>query len=148
MGYSPVQGKLHTRYAPVRHSSATEVLLPSDLHVLGLPLAFILSQDQTLHRYVFKLGRSSACSVKRPRKSWFWYSKWLVLFVGQHRFQCSPTLSIQYVSELSFTSPKALPALSGCKYKTLFPFPQSFADFFFQKKSPASKCPRKPDDSP
>ena len=23
--------------------------LPSDLHVLGLPLAFILSQDQTLH---------------------------------------------------------------------------------------------------
>jgi len=24
-------------------------LLPLDLHVLGLPLAFILSQDQTLH---------------------------------------------------------------------------------------------------
>ena len=24
-------------------------LLPFDLHVLGLPLAFILSQDQTLH---------------------------------------------------------------------------------------------------
>ena len=24
-------------------------LLPHDLHVLGLPLAFILSQDQTLH---------------------------------------------------------------------------------------------------
>lgn len=26
-------------------------MLPLDLHVLGLPLAFILSQDQTLHRY-------------------------------------------------------------------------------------------------
>ncbi len=25
-------------------------MLPLDLHVLGLPLAFILSQDQTLHR--------------------------------------------------------------------------------------------------
>jgi hypothetical protein len=36
----------------VRHSSADckQSLLPFDLHVLGLPLAFILSQDQTLHR--------------------------------------------------------------------------------------------------
>ena len=49
--YSPVTGRLHTRYAPVRRSSAEYCysLLPLDLHVLGLPLAFILSQDQTLH---------------------------------------------------------------------------------------------------
>jgi hypothetical protein len=40
---------LHTRYAPVRHSCTPEEALPFDLHVLGLPLAFILSQDQTLH---------------------------------------------------------------------------------------------------
>ncbi len=40
----------------VTHPSAG-VLLPLDLHVLGLPLAFILSQDQTLHRIVFKLLR-------------------------------------------------------------------------------------------
>ena len=33
--------------APVVSSIAT--LLPLDLHVLGLPLALILSQDQTLH---------------------------------------------------------------------------------------------------
>ena len=34
----------------VTHPYATNVLLhPFDLHVLGLPLAFILSQDQTLH---------------------------------------------------------------------------------------------------
>ena len=37
---------LRTR-APVASDIAT--LLPLDLHVLGLPLAFILSQDQTLH---------------------------------------------------------------------------------------------------
>ena len=37
----------------VTHPSAG-VLLPLDLHVLGLPLAFILSQDQTLHRIFFK----------------------------------------------------------------------------------------------
>ena len=49
--YPPVQGRLHTRYAPVRRSSAQYCyrLLPLDLHVLSLPLAFILSQDQTLH---------------------------------------------------------------------------------------------------
>ena len=49
--YTPVTGRLHTRYAPVRRSSAAYCYapLPLDLHVLSLPLAFILSQDQTLH---------------------------------------------------------------------------------------------------
>ena len=43
-------GRLHTRYAPVRRSPAVYCYtpLPLDLHVLSLPLAFILSQDQTL----------------------------------------------------------------------------------------------------
>src|SRR5690606_31548374 len=48
-GYSPDKGRLHTCYAPVRRSQSPEGLLPLGLHVLGLPLAFILSQDQTLH---------------------------------------------------------------------------------------------------
>ena len=54
MGYPPVQGRFYTRYAPVRHSSSgcKQPMLPFDLHVLGLPLAFILSQDQTLHRWI------------------------------------------------------------------------------------------------
>ena len=49
-GYPPGSGRLHTRYAPVRRSPAAHCCapLPLDLHVLGLPLAFILSQDQTL----------------------------------------------------------------------------------------------------
>jgi hypothetical protein len=38
---------LRTR-APVVSGKASFSLLPLDLHVLGLPLAFILSQDQTL----------------------------------------------------------------------------------------------------
>ncbi len=37
-------------------------LLPLDLHVLGLPLAFILSQDQTLHSKE-NLIKISACPV-------------------------------------------------------------------------------------
>ena len=48
-GCPPDEGWLHTRYAPVRHSHSPEGKIPYDLHVLGLPLAFILSQDQTLH---------------------------------------------------------------------------------------------------
>lgn len=36
--------------APVAGGKASFSPLPLDLHVLGLPLAFILSQDQTLHR--------------------------------------------------------------------------------------------------
>ena len=49
--YPPVKGRLHTRYAPVRRSPPRYcyLALPLDLHVLSLPLAFILSQDQTLH---------------------------------------------------------------------------------------------------
>ena len=61
-------GSVPTRYSAVRRSSAAslfpriyppaispecqgngEALLPLDLHVLGTPPAFILSQDQTLH---------------------------------------------------------------------------------------------------
>ncbi len=41
---------LLTRYAPFRRSPTLYCYnsLPLDLHVLSLPLAFILSQDQTL----------------------------------------------------------------------------------------------------
>ena|GEM_PF-4634447 len=48
-GYPRVGGRLHTRYAPVRRSLGSKPPIPLDLHVLGPPLAFILSQDQTLH---------------------------------------------------------------------------------------------------
>jgi hypothetical protein len=34
---------------PVASDCIATALLPHDLHVLSLPLAFILSQDQTLH---------------------------------------------------------------------------------------------------
>ena len=51
-GYPSVTGRLHTRYSPVRRStpikSKLSMSFPLDLHVLGLSLAFILSQDQTL----------------------------------------------------------------------------------------------------
>ena len=48
--YPPVTGKLLTCSAPFRRSPPEYCYpaLPLDLHVLSLPLAFILSQDQTL----------------------------------------------------------------------------------------------------
>ena len=65
---------MHTRYAPVRHSSASSKLdlLPFDLHVLSLPLAFILSQDQTLRCIKFKFNNQ----IEIP-----WISCWLFLTI-------------------------------------------------------------------
>ena len=49
-------GRLSTRYSPVCHSTFKSKLLivSFDLHVLSTPPAFVLSQDQTLH----KIGRA------------------------------------------------------------------------------------------
>ena len=46
--YSPGMGRLFTRYSPVRHSPNPEGFGSFDLHVLSMPPAFILSQNQTL----------------------------------------------------------------------------------------------------
>ena len=45
---SPTRGQIPTRYSPVRHSHPAETRIPFDLHVLSMPPAFNLSQDQTL----------------------------------------------------------------------------------------------------
>jgi hypothetical protein len=48
-GYPRFEGRLPTRYSPVRHFTLpTNRNFSFDLHVLGTPPAFILSQDQTL----------------------------------------------------------------------------------------------------
>ena len=54
-GYPSVRGRLPTRYSPVRRfplnpsSEESFMSFTLDLHVLGTPPAFILSQDQTLN---------------------------------------------------------------------------------------------------
>jgi hypothetical protein len=53
MGYPPDRGRLSTRYSPVRHfTRAANRAFSCDLHVLGMPPALILSQDQTLQFYL------------------------------------------------------------------------------------------------
>ena len=65
-GYPSVRGRLPTRYSPVRrslYSRSSEDLLkyiPLDLHVLGTPPAFILSQDQTLNKWYLRPERIQA----------------------------------------------------------------------------------------
>ena len=47
--YSKLKGRLSTRYSPVRHfTHRPKPTFSYDLHVLGTPPAFVLSQDQTL----------------------------------------------------------------------------------------------------
>ena len=66
--YPPVWGRLPTRYSPVRHS-VIQAPAPKgfflhasfDLHVLGTPPAFILSQDQTLMLKSFRCFVSFYC---------------------------------------------------------------------------------------
>ena len=80
MDYPPVTGMLLTRYAPLRRSPAMYcyIPLPLDLHVLSLPLAFILSQDQTLHCiYYFK---SLAPVTRVPIVAEVYTSKGITLF--------------------------------------------------------------------
>ncbi len=45
---SHTPGQIPTRYSPVRRCPPPEGGFSLDLHVLGLPPAFVLSQDQTL----------------------------------------------------------------------------------------------------
>ena len=42
---------MFTCYSPVRRSTHSEETFSHDLHVLSTPPAFILSQDQTLHKF-------------------------------------------------------------------------------------------------
>ncbi len=67
--YPPDEGTLLTRYSPFRRSPALYCYnpLPLDLHVLSLPLAFILSQDQTLH-CIFFIILSSIPGTSFPKK--------------------------------------------------------------------------------
>ena len=63
--YPRVQGRSPTCYSPVRHSSTSEKAFPFDLHVLSTPPAFVLSQDQTLHK---KSEKESDNLVKKLQK--------------------------------------------------------------------------------
>ena len=66
--YPEVEGRLLTCYSPVRRSSTPEGAFPLDLHVLSTPPAFVLSQDQTLHRNPKTFPNKKAISKPKNEK--------------------------------------------------------------------------------
>ena len=99
--------------------------IPYDLHVLGLPLAFILSQDQTL--------RCTIAFLKLTSVSWAPLSKYLLRFLILHP-SCLHGLQVdvlcwpQAFKDLSpQVSRLLLPSFAGCKNTT---FSITGNDFF------------------
>ncbi len=79
-------------------------MLPLDLHVLSLPLAFILSQDQTLHcNYIslFFSSRSSIWISKVILTKFFLFYLALSLYLFLNLIYCV----LQYVNELNPSYP-------------------------------------------
>ena len=66
-GYSRLWGRLPTRYSPVRHFTQGLPLFTFDLHVLGTPPAFALSQDQTLMLNLLARAKASEETLKLDR---------------------------------------------------------------------------------
>ena len=122
-GYLPVRGWLHTCYSPVRRSPPGYCypVLPLDLHVLSLSLAFILSQDQTIHtKIIFQKSYLAGSCVHESR---------LPSIPIHARYVCSS----QYLKELfiSCFNLARLKSESGCKDKTFFRYlPNLFQSFF------------------
>ena len=131
---------MHTCYSPVRRSPAEYCYspLPLDLHVLSLSLAFILSQDQTLH------GKS--------------YFTEIFLWQGHVYESRLPSIPIHARYVVIFTSillknsschlhrRRFFRSESGCKDKAFLSFPpnlfRSFFKLFFSRprlKGPPGK---------
>ena len=137
IGYPPDTGKLLTCYAPFRRSPAEYCYspLPRDLHVLSLPLAFILSQDQTLRcciLFFFFLILKYRFAFSRPLV----YALFIVLPVeldGDVSFLslCLVLHSIAIMS-MSFVAP-GFPRKRVQSY-TLFHSPPNFFTTIFQTK--------------
>src|SRR5215468_10682946 len=75
VGYPGLEGRLPTCYSPVRRfTQGVAPLFSRDLHVLGTPPAFVLSQDQTLQlswRTSPLQGADDACFGRNGvRRTW------------------------------------------------------------------------------
>ena len=108
-----------------------EGTLPFDLHVLGLPLAFVLSQDQTLHRNCFLIfdGFFELITCYFFPLTFVKDQKpWLCLLVSV----CQLTLVVFRVQS-SFFSPDLFFSEKFDKGLTFFPNCQIFFSSFLKK---------------
>ena len=154
--------------APVAVGSIAAPTLPLDLHVLGLSLAFILSQDQTLRCCYalfcfFFLCPTRAAFVRRPaggenpRGPWFSRLLHSVCFLISRnrrglggglaplrstavaRRATPSSLSYRLVASFQWTLPLSLPVGRDCKGNNFFPFRQITAAGF---SAPGTAVPR------
>src|SRR6476469_612452 len=109
---------------PVAINCIATVLLPLDLHVLSLPLAFILSQDQTLH-----CKRVMTLALKILLEN-------LTVLVFNNNVAKTYPRYLKYQSAVASKLSKIFSALlavpifqSGCKGKRPFYFSKIFLDF-------------------
>ena len=76
-GYPRLEGRLSTCYSPVRRSTRRpKPTFALDLHVLGTPPAFVLSQDQTLEfdSYAYRTEKRNGHRRASPT-GFFWSLK-------------------------------------------------------------------------
>jgi hypothetical protein len=71
-GYARLRGRLPMCYAPVCHGSN-----PFDLHALDTPPAFILSQDQTLKKFLSLTKENNIENLDFSRLILFYLKSWL-----------------------------------------------------------------------
>ena len=125
--------------APVASVSASWYLMPLDLHVLGLSLAFILSQDQTLRCniysfYIFLLHVKVVHPCPGVRLSCFYLDVDLFPLRFPEKGPSLSTIISVYRNTfnelLSFLAP--LEARKFCKDKNFFTPVPNFSKVFFQ----------------
>ena len=108
-GINPVFTGLSPTYGQVTYALLTRAPVSApkgislDLHVLGLSLAFILSQDQTLHCTSFILYSSSTILTSSSLKG-IYALMYFVLPYTSHTFFKYAACLYHYFNQLSFVS--------------------------------------------
>ena len=130
--YGHVAHALRT-LAPVADKSIATLSLPLDLHVLSLPLAFILSQDQTLHCTSFILYSSStiltSSFLKRNLRSNVFR---VALYISYFLQVCCLSLSLFQSTAVRFPN-----GIAKVRLFSFIPNPnQKFLHFFWNDFSP------------
>ena len=120
----------------VTHPSATltppKGRLPFDLHVLGLPLAFILSQDQTLRCTIVFLVCILNLGFRLDVLLVFLLKGSFPRAASQRRRYLVLASDFQRPSRFRLPSVRPrFPSESGCKSTTFFPFRKHFFQLFF-----------------
>ena len=119
--------------------------MPLDLHVLGLSLAFILSQDQTLrclYLFLFFFCVLTETLPSRPPGRSVCYRR-----IDRVAIMFNMTLLLYYFLSIVIISMSSLSRAfreKRCKVTTFFSFPQTFCSKFCCRPSGASRPP--PDD--